>query len=168
MSCDLFVILCSCKSNTCFIALTFKQFWIWVPKLSSNILLDVASSISSLYLEWYDDFFLVSYKMTNIVSWPQFKNQDSKLLDHAHFTFILAKFFESGTRFDSIFISFLFWNISKNNNNRKKERKYCPTSTVHEKEEQQESHWPLLVHSQVVTPVNTERHWNTAGMWPLL
>lgn len=158
MFCDLFVILCSCKNNTCFIALTFKQFWIWVPKPSSNILRDVASSILSFYLEWYDDLFLVSYKMTNIASWPQFKNQDSKLLDHAYFTFILAKFFESGTPFDWIFISFLSWNISKNNNNRKNERKYCPTSTVHKKEEQQESHRPPSAHSQAETPVNTEGH----------
>lgn len=141
------------KIITCFIALTFKQFWIWVPKPSSNIWLDVASSILSFLLEWYDDLFLVSYKMTNISSWPQFKNQDSKLLDHAHFTFILAKWVESDMPFwINIYLFSFFKIIFLKTTTKKNERKYCPTSTVHKKEEQQESHWPLLGSSQVVTP----------------
>lgn len=104
--------------------LTFKQFWIWISKPSSNILLDVASIMLSLYLEWQDKSLLVSYKMTNISGWPQFKNQDSKLLDHAQFTFILAKWFESDTPFDSTFMSLLFLNhISKKQQQQKEWKK---------------------------------------------
>lgn len=151
-SCELFVTLCSCKHNTCFIALTFKQFWIWVPKPWSNILLDVASSILSLYLEWYDDF--VFGELQND------KHDHSSKIKILSFLVmhILLSFLQNGLNQEHHLIQhvrvFFFKNrISNNNNNNKKnERKYCPTSTVHKKEEQQESHWPLLVHGQVVTP----------------
>lgn len=169
MSCDLLVTLCSCKNNTCFIAITVKQFWIWVPKPSSNILLDVASSILSFQLEWYDDFFLVSYKTTNISSWPQFKNQDSKLLDHAHCTFILEKWFESDTPlwFNIYWCSsFLFVIISKNNNNRTEWKEIL--SHINSSRNGRAARITLTIvktQSGSDTGVNIECHCNTVGMW---
>lgn len=114
------------KIITCFIALTFKQFWIWGPQTIiehftwccfTHIVIFVGA------IRWFVFGELQNNKHIQLTTVQ--KNQDSKLLDHAHFTFILAKWVESDMPF-WINICFLFFfqnHISKNSNNKKEWKK---------------------------------------------
>lgn len=99
-------------------------------------------------LRWCDMkiFCLVSYRMTNMSSWPQFKKSRflSFLIMHVIHSLLQNGLNQIDTPFWHTFGGFIFKIMFLKTTTKVMKKIYCPTSTVHKKEEQQESHLPTV------------------------